>query len=661
MADTLVSPVSEPEHYATTAATATVKPGTASPHASEMAKTGSSVVLATPVLATPTQGSSLSLLSAAAVRPAPKNVVGARVTFAVPIISTTTSNPSEPPTPVTPEDGPKLDGATKAGLLAPASASSSSPSAAAQQRPLEAFEPNTPVIKRRQQEKQRVARVPWQQEHDVLLKANVDSLGVGAWPEIAKRLNAAAPHLPQRTGKQCRERWHNHLSPTVSRSDFTPEEDEAISKAVIEQGTKWADIVKAFPGRTDNAIKNRWNSMRRKSVRAEAREVRVAERALARLNAGGKKRRRKSTESGDAPPPRVSKKRKSTESGDAPPPRVSKKRKAADLRAADVLSMWAAAADALEKDGGGSSAAVCGEAAPAEVKRGPEREVRGSVEMEAEQAEEHDDEMALAAEEDVEERANHGNEAEKEDEKVDDEEVEEEEEDDEEVYAEHYEEEGTDGEALPDDDQSLIRADEDPAGVGAPGAGAPGAGGPGADDRDGEASSQTPGHADAAILLLCSHSPPLSSRSSSSIGSIEGADGFPRRLLLPRAEDPDQGGDSPETPGDPPPPGATLDSIVLGAPLVVTGQSCAALAECAAAREKAARDAALHGLLMSCDATPSAATASLSVSLHVAPATAVAMDTTPGTTPSGANSLHVGTRGVVRSLPAGIGDHRCGA
>ena len=200
MADTLVSPVSEPEHDATTAATATVKPGTASPHASEMAKSGSSVVLATPVLATPTQGSSLSLLSAAAVRPAPKNVVGARVTFAVPIISTTTSNPSEPPTPVTPEDGPKLDDATKAGLLAPASASSSSPSAAAQQRPL--VEPNTPVIKRRQQEKQRLARVPWQQEHDVLLKANVDSLGVGAWPEIAKRLNAAAPPSnPTQSGK----------------------------------------------------------------------------------------------------------------------------------------------------------------------------------------------------------------------------------------------------------------------------------------------------------------------------------------------------------------------------------------------------------------------------------------------------------------------------
>ena len=69
-----------------------------------------------------------------------------------------------------------------------------------------------------------------------------------------------------------------------------------------------------------------------------------------------------------------------------------------------------------------------------------------------------------------------------------------------------------------------------------------------------------------------------------------------------------------ETPGDPPPPGATLDSIVLGAPLMVTGQSCAALAENAAARERAARDAALHGLLMSCESAPTAAAASPPVS-----------------------------------------------
>jgi hypothetical protein len=115
-------------------------------------------------------------------------------------------------------------------------------------------------------------------------------------------------------------------------------------------------------------------------------------------------------------------------------------------------------------------------------------------------------------------------------------------------------------------------------------------------------------------MLLCSHSPPLSS-SSSSIGSLAEAADFraSRRLLqLPRADEQEQTGDSPETPGDPPPPGATLDSLVLRPDLMVTGQSCAALAEHAAARERAARDAALRGLLMSCDvAAPTAAPAAI--------------------------------------------------
>ena len=103
--------------------------------------------------------------------------------------------------------------------------------------------------------------------------------GVGHWPEIAKRLaehNAKLdPPQPGRAGKQCRERWYNHLSPQVSKEDFSPEEDEGIARAVAELGTKWADIVKRFPGRTDNAIKNRWNSMRRKKERASVREEKV--------------------------------------------------------------------------------------------------------------------------------------------------------------------------------------------------------------------------------------------------------------------------------------------------------------------------------------------------------------------------------------------------
>jgi len=74
-----------------------------------------------------------------------------------------------------------------------------------------------------------------------------------------------------RSGKQCRERWHNHLSPDVRKSKWSEDEDRAIVEAVQLYGTRWSEIVKMFPGRTDNAIKNRWNSMLRKEDRRRKR------------------------------------------------------------------------------------------------------------------------------------------------------------------------------------------------------------------------------------------------------------------------------------------------------------------------------------------------------------------------------------------------------
>ncbi|KAJ8552138.1 hypothetical protein K7X08_028581 [Anisodus acutangulus] len=99
----------------------------------------------------------------------------------------------------------------------------------------------------------------WSKEEDDKLIELVNIHGPKKWSTIAQELAG-------RIGKQCRERWHNHLNPAIKKEAWTQEEELTLIRAHQAYGNKWAELSKYLPGRSDNAIKNHWNSSVKKKL-----------------------------------------------------------------------------------------------------------------------------------------------------------------------------------------------------------------------------------------------------------------------------------------------------------------------------------------------------------------------------------------------------------
>lgn len=108
---------------------------------------------------------------------------------------------------------------------------------------------------------QKLRKGLWSPEEDEKLLRHITQFGHGCWSSVPKQTGL------QRCGKSCRLRWINYLRPDLKRGTFSQQEEDLIIELHSVLGNRWSQIAAQLPGRTDNEIKNLWNSCLKKKLR----------------------------------------------------------------------------------------------------------------------------------------------------------------------------------------------------------------------------------------------------------------------------------------------------------------------------------------------------------------------------------------------------------
>ncbi|XP_020597797.1 transcription factor RAX3-like [Phalaenopsis equestris] len=116
-------------------------------------------------------------------------------------------------------------------------------------------------------DKANVKKGPWSPEEDAKLKSYIEKHGTGGnWIALPQKIGM------KRCGKSCRLRWLNYLRPNLKHGGFTEEEDNIICSLYVTVGSRWSLIASHLPGRTDNDIKNHWNTRLKKKLLGKSRK-----------------------------------------------------------------------------------------------------------------------------------------------------------------------------------------------------------------------------------------------------------------------------------------------------------------------------------------------------------------------------------------------------